>query len=117
MLLTLTPASLSWSPLFAGYYVLLTQRVINGRVATKTAIGDGSNGGQGGITIPDEWYGKKGAPALEGEDKEKALKKLNLDVRAHDLFNQYVPLGYILGSLAELNGRSEAEGGPGRDRF
>lgn len=102
MLLTLTPASLSWSPLFAGYYCLLSQRIVNGRVATKTAIGDGSDPGKG-VPIPDSWYGKN-APQLSEKERAEAIKQLHIDVRAHVLFNEYVPFGYLTIALAELNG-------------
>jgi len=93
-LFTLTPASLAWSPLFAGYYSYLTGSVTALRVKTGVMAGSGT------MAIHSTQFGKD----LNEHDRARDEKKLLVLSRAHANFSESVPLSYLFIVLAELNG-------------
>ncbi|KAG0142804.1 hypothetical protein CROQUDRAFT_662059 [Cronartium quercuum f. sp. fusiforme G11] len=85
--LILTPASLIWSPLFAGYYTYLGASVSVLRAKTKYCVGEGTE-------------------AIKGQETASAadVQALQVAARAHANFAEQVPLSMIMSILAELNG-------------
>ncbi|CAM0134749.1 hypothetical protein VKS41_000696 [Umbelopsis sp. WA50703] len=92
MLTTATlPASASWAPLFAGYSVYLTYRVIKARIDAKVIVGDG---------VIEELKTQKG-----GSDDVDPIKykELRTAMRCQSNFVENVPLALILIAVLESN--------------
>ncbi|KAF3921795.1 hypothetical protein AA313_de0203178 [Arthrobotrys entomopaga] len=77
------PITATALPLFAGYFTLLSSRVIYLRVTSETFVGDKSKEGKCSQDNPDP---------------------LTIATRAHGNFAEYVPLALIATALAELSG-------------
>jgi len=98
--IVLTPATLAWSPLFAGYYTYLGLNVAKFRVKTGYMLGERSEGSV--KADPDSDLGKK--VVKDPAEAKEAERQLQIATRAHGNFSENVPLAMLLIGFAELNG-------------
>ncbi|EGG03770.1 uncharacterized protein MELLADRAFT_108973 [Melampsora larici-populina 98AG31] len=90
--LILTPASLIWSPIFAGYYLYLGASVSVLRAKTKYLVGTGPDAVKGTHKADDQVASPTDVQALQ------------VAARAHANFSEQVPISLIMTILAEING-------------
>jgi len=95
-LFVLTPATLVWSPIFAGYSWALAAQVSFYRIRTNKFLGTGDDAVKG----PHEIESKVTKDPIELAENNR---KLVVATRAYGNFTEAVPLALLLIAIAEIN--------------